>query len=306
MFYSLLWICTACTFFGVCLEPQGQLETLKFCSRHPLSFHQLCLDYSLGGDERWNFSVVRPGSYLQFSAQASRVSWQWLWYLDFCQDCFFFCFLPTTSVHMSLILSSTDADTPSCTWVMHFSTWFDTFTSTFSRHDAIELSTPSVTLCMHSSTAFGTPSVTSFTHFSTAFGTWMLRVSSIFCSILDSNAFSCSVSVSFTLVMSFYPLSALIWQSLCMHCKPRECHLWQGHLFHFSWALCISCKTIYCTHSILPGRVCFCQPLARFGCSLCNSTFPYFRPWRPWLPSCHHWNAVVFHEFFTQGQTFVK
>ena len=38
-----------------------------------------------------------------------------------------------------------------------------------------------------------------------------------------------------------------------------------------------------------------------YGCGLCNSTFPYFRPWRPWLPSCHHWNAVIFHDFLTQG-----
>ena len=158
---------------------------------------------------------------------------------------------------MSLIMSSTDADTPFLHF-MHFSTWFDNFPSIFPRHDAIELSTPSVTFCMHSSTTFGTPSVTSFTHFPQllAHGCWgclqffaqsLIRMP--LSVLLVSHSFwSCH----------FYPLSALIWQSLWMHCKPRECHLWQGHLFHFSWVLCISCKTIYCTHSIVPGWVCFC------------------------------------------------
>ena len=230
---------------------------------------------------RWTMNFFSRSSWFISSVFCSSItrSWQWLWYLDFCQDCFFSVF--------SLPLQST------CHWFCHplmripppapesCISLLDLILFPLLFQDMMPLSYPPpqwLSACIPLLLLVPPQ--------------WLL--SHIFPQLSAHGCWGClqffaqsliRMTLAVLLVSHLLTPSALIWQSLCMHCKPRECHLWQGHLFHFSWALCISCNTIYCTHSILPGRVCFCQPLARFGCSLCNSTFPYFRPWRPWLPS---------------------
>ena len=128
------------------------------------------------------------------------------------------------------------------------------------------------------------PPVTLFTHSNSALGTWILIISSIFCSILVANAFSWSVIVSFTLVMSFLlPVNTDLTKSV----HALHAHKMSSLARALPWALCILCKTSFCMHCILLGQACVCQSFARFGYSLCNSISPYFRLWHP-STSCRY------------------
>ena len=185
---------------------------------------------------------------------------------------------------MSLILSSTDADTPpalvSCISLPDWIPFPLPFQDVMPLNS---LSTPSVTFCIHSSTAFGTPSDL-ITHSNSALGTWILILSSIFCSILVANAFSLSVIVLFTLVMSFLlPVNTDLTKSV----HAMHAHKMSSLTRALPWALCILCKTSFCMHCILLGQACVCQFFARFGYSLCNSISPYFRLRHP-STSCRY------------------